>query len=130
MKKKYRIVVEGKAYEVEVEEIATETTTTTTTRPITPSRPIRTQISPQPTPTVSPSSDSTQQGGTVKAPIPGTVLRVNFKVGDSINQGDVILILEAMKMENEINAPQSGIIKQIVSLNATVDFGAVLCIIE
>ncbi len=78
MKKKYRIVVEGKAYEVEVEEIATETTTTTTTRPVTPSRPIRTQISQQSTPTVSPSTDSTQQGGTVKAPIPGTVLRVKI----------------------------------------------------
>ena len=129
MKKKYRIVVEGKAYEVEVEEIATETTTTIT-RPVTPSRPKRTQISPQPTPTITPASDSTQSGGTVKAPIPGTVLRINFKVGDSINQGDIILILEAMKMENEINAPQSGIIKQIVSLNTTVDFGAVLCIIE
>jgi len=129
MKKKYRIVVEGKAYEVEVEEIATETTTTIT-RPVTPSRPKRTQISSQSTPTVSPSSDSTQSGGTVKAPIPGTVLRINFKVGDSINQGDIILILEAMKMENEINAPQSGIIKEIVSLNATVDFGVVLCIIE
>ena len=138
MKKKYRIVVEGKAYEVEVEEIATETTTTTTTtlppatttRPITPARPVRTQISPKSVPTVSLSSDSTQQGGIVKAPIPGTVLRVNFKEGDSINQGDIILILEAMKMENEINAPQSGIIKQIVALNTTVDFGAVLCIIE
>lgn len=145
MKRKYRIVVEGKAYEVEVEEIADDTTISPTTirassrpaapppvaiKPVAPTRSVAAPVSPRPTPASPPTPEASPQGGTVTAPIPGTVLRVNFKEGDSINQGDVLLILEAMKMENEINAPQAGTIKQIVSPNTTVNFGAVLCTIE
>ena len=145
MKKKYRVVIDGKAYQVEVEEIGTGAPTPTVTtvssspvspppvtspQPTAPVRPVSAPVSPRPSVTPPSTPDATSQEGTITAPIPGTVLRVNFKEGDSINQNDVLLILEAMKMENEIMAPQSGTIKKIVEVNSTVDFGEVLCIIE
>ena len=144
MKRKYRVVIDGKAYEVDVEEIGAETVSTTavrpssqpstpppstTSRPVTPSRPVSAPVSTRPSvmPKTAPASGT---GGKITSPIPGTVLRVNFKVGDFINQGDVLLILEAMKMENEIMAATSGTIKEIVAQNTTVEFGEVLCVIE
>lgn len=52
-------------------------------------------------------------GSIVKAPLPGTILKLNFKVGDEVKQGDTLLIMEAMKMENNIQAETSGKIKSI-----------------
>jgi glutaconyl-CoA decarboxylase len=145
MKKKYRVVIEGKAYQVEVEEIGTEALTPTMTtvssrpsspppaatpQPPAPTRPVSAPVSPRPSITPPTTPEVTSREGTITAPIPGTVLRVNFKEGDSINQGDVLLILEAMKMENEIMASKSGTVKKLVEVNSTVDFGAVLCVIE
>jgi len=145
MKKQYRVVIDGKAYQVEVEEIGTEATTPTVTsvssrpstpppaatpKPAAPTRPVSAPVSPRPSVTPPSTHEATSQAGTITAPIPGTVLRVNFKEGDSINQGDVLLILEAMKMENEIMASTSGTVKKIVDANSTVDFGEVLCVIE
>lgn len=145
MKKKYRVVIDGKAYQVEVEEIGTEVTTPTVTtvssrpsapppaatpQPTAPTRPVSAPVSPRPSITPPTTPEATAQEGTITAPIPGTVLRVNFKDGDSINQGDVLLILEAMKMENEIMASKSGTVKKIIEVNSTVDFGQVLCVIE
>jgi biotin carboxyl carrier protein len=58
----------------------------------------------------------------VKAPIVGKIVKVYFKAGDSVQKGDVLLTLEAMKMENEIYAPISGVIKEIaVSSDMEVD---------
>jgi glutaconyl-CoA/methylmalonyl-CoA decarboxylase subunit gamma len=53
------------------------------------------------------------QPNSIKAPIPGTVLKINCKVGDSVKLGDTIMLLEAMKMQNEINATASGIVAGI-----------------
>ncbi|MGB2798967.1 MAG: acetyl-CoA carboxylase biotin carboxyl carrier protein subunit [Dehalococcoidia bacterium] len=50
----------------------------------------------------------------VRAPMPGTIISVNFKVGDSVKAGDVLFILESMKIKNEIKAPQDGKIKEIL----------------
>ena len=69
-------------------------------------------------------------GNTITAPMPGTVLDIKVNVGDTVANGDVLLILEAMKMENEIMAPAGG---KIVSINATkgasVNAGDVLIVI-
>jgi len=143
-KRKYRIVIEGKAYEVEVEEIEAGAISPTAaraisrpaappppiTKPVVPVRSVGAPVSPRPKVVPPSTPEAAPQEGTITAPIPGTVLRVNFKVGDSVNHGDELLILEAMKMENEIIASKAGIVKKIVSPNTTVDFGAVLCIIE
>ena len=62
--------------------------------------------------------------------MPGTILDVRVKVGDSVKQGDVVMILEAMKMENEILAPCDGTIADVrVQKSSTVDSGALLVVI-
>ena len=67
----------------------------------------------------------------VNAPMPGTILAVNVTVGQTVNAGDTLMILEAMKMENEISAPKAGKVASIaVTKGANVDSGAVLCVIE
>jgi len=69
--------------------------------------------------------------GIVKAPLVGTVVSIKINPGDSISQGDVLLIIEAMKMENEIRAPKSGTIKELkVTKGEKVSSGDVLVIIE
>ena len=69
-------------------------------------------------------------GEAVKRPMPGTILQINVTQGQKVNEGDVIMILEAMKMENEIVATRSGTIAQIaVSKGAVVETGAVLAVI-
>ena len=64
---------------------------------------------------------------TVKAPMPGNIIKVNAKVGASVKKGDVLIVLEAMKMENDICAPEDGTVASIeVAQGATVETDAVL----
>ena len=63
----------------------------------------------------------------VKAPMPGTILKVNVQNGQAVKEGDVLVVLEAMKMENEILAPKAGTVTQVlVAKGSTVDTGAPL----
>ncbi len=65
---------------------------------------------------------------TVNAPMPGNILKVNVTAGQSVKKGDVLMILEAMKMENEIMAPADAVVSSVsVSAGSTVEAGAVLC---
>ncbi|WP_099191699.1 biotin/lipoyl-containing protein [Tepidibacter mesophilus] len=104
--KKYKINLNGKSYEVEVEEI-TES---------------EVQVEPKSVPKSVekiksiPSKKTSTQGEDVKAPMPGTIVSVKANEGDNIKAGDVLLVLEAMKMENEIVAPVDG---QITSINTS-----------
>ena len=67
----------------------------------------------------------------VKAPLPGKVLSIKVKPGDKVNESDVLLILEAMKMENEILSPVAGVVKEIkVASDQTVDIDAPMVVIE
>ena len=69
-------------------------------------------------------------GEVVKSPMPGNILKINVAQGQSVNEGDVLIILEAMKMENEIVATKSGSVTQIiVSKGAVVETGAPLVVI-
>ncbi len=70
-------------------------------------------------------------GEVVKSPMPGNILKINVTVGQKVNEGDTLLVLEAMKMENEIAAPRAGTVAQIiVSKGAVVETGAPLVVIS
>ncbi len=109
---KYVVTLNGKDYEVEVDELseAIVTNVAPTAAPA-PAAPVAAQPSaPAAAPT--PVSGS---GTAVKAPMPGTILKVNVTAGQSVKAGDIMFILEAMKMENEIVAPSDGTVSQIVT---------------
>ena len=70
-------------------------------------------------------------GEVVKSPMPGNILKINVTVGQKVNEGDTLLVLEAIKMENEIAAPKAGTVAQIiVSKGAVVETGAPLVVIS
>lgn len=70
-------------------------------------------------------------GEVVKSPMPGNILKINVTVGQKVNEGDTLLVLEAMKMENEIAAPKAGTVAQIiVSKGAVVETGAPLVVVS
>lgn len=69
-------------------------------------------------------------GETISAPMPGTILSVNVQNGAAVKKGDVLMVLEAMKMENEIMSPCDGTVASVnVQKGATVETGATLCVI-
>lgn len=71
------------------------------------------------------------EGTAVSAPMPGTVLKVNVQNGQAVKNGDVLLVLEAMKMENDIVAPCDGTVTSVtVSKGSSVTAGAVLCTLK
>ena len=117
---KYIVNLNGKSYEVEVEETEAVITSVTDAAPA---------AAPTPAAPAAPAA-APADGTKVIAPMPGTILAVNKAVGDAVNAGDIIVILEAMKMENEIVAPAAGTIKQIlVQKGSNVDTDAVLAVI-
>ena len=67
-------------------------------------------------------------GKSITAPMPGTILKVNVKNGAAVKKGDVLMVLEAMKMENEIMAPADGTVTSVsTQAGASVEAGTVLC---
>lgn|SRR5690606_18281707 len=118
--KKFNITVNGKSYAVEVEEVGagqggfTYQPVQNTPQPATvQSTP---QTNAQPESTVQAASKAPEgpiAGELISAPMPGTILDIKVTEGQAIKSGDIILILEAMKMENEIVAPNDGVIKKI-----------------
>lgn len=121
---KYIVTLNGKNYEVEVEE--TEAVITN----VSEAAPVAAPVAPAAPVAAAPVAAPTAGGTNVTAPMPGAILAVNKNVGDSVNAGDVIFVLEAMKMENDIVAPCAGTIKQIlVQKSSTVETDAVLAVI-
>lgn len=110
---KYVVTLNGKDYEVEVDELSEAIVTSVAPAAASaPAAPVATQPSPPATPAPAPVSGS---GTAVKAPMPGTILKVNVTAGQSVKAGDIMFILEAMKMENEIVAPSDGTVSQVVA---------------
>ena len=73
----------------------------------------------------------TGAGDPVNAPMPGTILKVNVTQGQAVKEGDLLVVLEAMKMENEIFAPKAGTVAQVlVTKGATVDTGATMVVLN
>ena len=126
--KKYNIIVNGTAYAVEVEEAgASAAAPAAAPAPVPAAAPAAAkEEAPAPAPAAAPSAAPSAGAKTVECPMPGTILDIRVKPGDAVKAGDVLLILEAMKMENEIIAPNAGTIDTIqVSKGSSVNAGDV-----
>lgn len=143
--KKFKVTVNGETFEVSVEEmtaggqqpsLAVHTNVTPPSAPPASAPPAAPKKSPEPKPEAKPEKPAAPKAaapagaGSVTAPMPGNINDVKVKEGDSVNKGDVLLILEAMKMENEIVAPVGGTVKQVlVQKGQTVNNGDLLVVI-
>lgn len=129
--KKYKIVVNGEPFEVEVEEmgaISAPAIRPVQSRPVAAPAP-QPAAAPAPAP-AAPKPVTTAGAGTVTAPMPGNINDVKVKPGDQVASGTPLLILEAMKMENEITSPVAGTVKEVrVQKGQTVNNGDVLVVI-
>ena len=119
--KRYNITVNGKAYDVAVEELDAGAAPVAAAAP-----------AAAPTPAAAPAAAPAPvaEGTKVTAPMPGTILDIKVAVGDTVAAGQAVCVLEAMKMENDVNAPCAG---KVLSINTTkgsaVETGAVLAVI-
>lgn len=124
--KHYRITVNGKSYDVVVEDLGRPAHAPAGAQQA-PAAGAQTAASAAPAPAAQATAPSAGAGGatiTVKAPMPGTVLSYKVVVGQKVKRGDVLLLLEAMKMENEIVAPQDGTVAAIrVAASTAVNTG-------
>ena len=126
-----RVVVNGVKYNVEIE----GATARQTSKPAVAPAPAATGLSVTPvTPLASKPAAPAVAGGAgtkVTCPLPGTIIAINVKVGDTVAAGQTLVVLEAMKMENNIDAERGGVVKQVlVQTGATVMEGDVLLVIE
>ena len=113
--KKYRVNVNGTVYEVELEEMT--------------GAPAAAPVA-APAPSASAAAAPAAGGEKVTSPMPGTILSVNVAAGDAVKRGQVLMILEAMKMENEIMCPCDGTVTSVsVTKGTAVESGTLLCTI-
>ena len=116
--KAYKVTVNGNVYEIVLEVIDKADIKT-------PAAPVAPAPAAAPAAPVAPASAGAT---TITAPMPGTILKVNVANGQAVKKGDVLMILEAMKMENEIMAPADGTVSSVnVNAGASVEAGATLC---
>lgn len=109
--KKYRVNVNGTSYEIEIE--------------------LMSETEAKAAPAAAPAPQASGEGEAVASPMPGTILDVKVAVGDSVKKGQVLMILEAMKMENEIMAGVDGVVTSVgVTKGASVQTGDALCTIK
>lgn len=131
---KYKVTLNGRTYEVEVEAgkamlldeyEAVVPTAAPVAAPAAAPAPVA-----APAAAPAPAAAAPVAGDAVTAPMPGNILKVNVTPGQAVKEGDVLVVLEAMKMENEILAPKACTVKQVlVSKGSTVDTGATLVVL-
>ena len=115
--RKYRVTVNGTVYEVELEEI-------------TGAVPAAAPAAAAPAPAAAPAAPA-GEGEQITSPMPGTILAVNVTAGQSVKKGDVLMVLEAMKMANEIMCPRDGVVSSVqAAKGASVESGTLLCVLQ
>ncbi len=118
--KRFNITVNGKAYDVSVEEIGGAA----------PAAPVKAAPTPAPAPAAAPAAPA-GEGTPVTAPMTGNILEVKVNVGDTVSEGQPVIVLEAMKMENDVPASKSGKVTSVsVKKGDTVNTGDVLLTIQ
>lgn len=126
--KQLKITVNGKTYDVQVEELGASSAPAAA--PATAPAPVAAAPAAPVAPTAAPAAApaaSAGEGEVIAAPMPGNILKVLVSAGAAVKKGDALLILEAMKMENEICAPKDGTVTAVmVNQGETVDSGKAL----
>lgn len=129
---KYKVTLNNRVYEVEVEqgeamlvneyELAAPAAAAPAAAPV--------AVASAAAPAAAPAAGALAAGEVITSPMPGNILKINVTQGQKVNEGDVLIVLEAMKMENEISATKSGTVAQInVTKGAVVETGAPLVVI-
>ena len=131
---KYKVTLNKRVYEVEVEEgTAMLVDEYELAAPAAPAAVAPVAVAAAPVAAAAPAAPAAAglaAGEVVKAPMPGNVLKINVAQGQTVKEGDVLLVLEAMKMENDITATKSGTVAQIVvAKGAVVETGSALVVI-
>ena len=133
---KYKVTLNNRTYEVEVEqgeamlvdeyEAFAPAAAAPAPAPAAPVAAAPAAAAPAP----APAAAALAAGEVVKSPMPGNILKINVTLGQKVKEGDVLIVLEAMKMENEIVAPKAGTVAQIaVSKGQVVETGTPLIVI-
>lgn len=129
---KYKITLQGRTYEVEVERGEAMLLDEYEAKTPVPAAPAAAPAAPVAVPVAAPvpAAGPVAAGTKVDSPLPGNILDIKVSVGQAVKAGDVLIIIEAMKMENEVAAPCDGVVKQVVtSKGAVVATGDTLLII-
>ena len=127
---KYRIKLNGKVYEMEVELVGDKNDPQPAKAASSVSAPTM-RDTPVPTPPVVVPSSVVNQAGAVTSPLQGTIIKINAANGDAVKAGQTIIVLEAMKMQNDIAAPKDGKLTGLsVSVGDNVKSGQVLFVVE
>ena len=141
--KEYKYKINGNEYAVCINEVNDTTANVTVNgeefyvewekpkeeKPVVKVQPVATKPTPAPAPTAAPAA--AVNGNAIKTPLPGVIIDVKVNVGDAVKKGETVVILEAMKMENNINADRDGkVIAVQVAKGDTVADGAVLVVLE
>jgi biotin carboxyl carrier protein len=142
MSKQVTVIIEGKEYTVEVGDLSESpvratvgkrtyqvevpgSATSTASKPAVTTAPAAPVSKPTPAPKATPMPAA--GAGVIIAPMPGDIIEVKVKPGDQINPGDVVCVLEAMKMKNMIRSARAGLVTSVeVAAGQAVDYGAVL----
>ncbi len=128
--KNYKVIVNGTEYQVAIELVseAEAKAAVPAAAPAAPAAPAAAPAAPAP---AAPAAAAPAGGEKVNAPMPGTILEVKVAVGSTVKKGDLLFVLEAMKMENEILSPVEGKVTFVgTTKGSSVDTGAALCVIE
>ena len=125
--RKFIVNVNGNSYEVEVEEVGAASSTVAA-----PVAPVEAPVAPvaasaqAPAQAPAPKAQAPAGGTNVNAPMPGTIVDIKVSNGTAVKKGDLLLVMEAMKMENEIFSPADGTVTVVTSKGASVNSGDVL----
>ena len=121
--RKFVVTIDGTQYEVGVEEIGADDTVVAT--------PVVAPVAPAAAPKAAPAKKAAAVSGTkMEAPMPGMIKSYKVAEGATVKKGDVVLVLEAMKMDNDMQAPCDGVISFKAAVGSNVETGAVMAVIS